>query len=85
MKTLIENSIKILTVPGPMKTIFTPEQTHPRYISLLILVGKEHRFSFTCAEDSEEHSNQITLNIPALTTEEEIKQFIIDEINKIII
>jgi hypothetical protein len=88
MKTLIEESIRIISIPSARKNIFNisdESEKSGNYLSLTQLIHRNANFEFVYTEDDIEYSGMIKIVIPELETEEEIKQFIIDQINNSLI
>jgi hypothetical protein len=89
MKTLIEESIQIISIPSDRKNIFNiideSEKNDTNYLSLTNLQRRVANFEFLYSEEDVEYSSIIKIVIPELETEEGIKQFIIDQINNSLI
>jgi hypothetical protein len=88
MKTLIEKSIVINGIGrNDIKTIFTIEKEEEKndilYRSLDKISGRKLSINFKCLEDVNE--NKIQISIPFNLNEEEVKQFILSEINNSLI
>jgi len=89
MKTLIENSIQIYGMGHPeTKTVFNikneSERQHMRFKSLTKISGRKLSVFFDYDENDQKKSNKLQLVITKSEDENVIKQFIVDEINKIL-
>lgn len=86
MKTLIEKTIVIKGIGHPeTKTVFNieneSERNHIRFKSLVTIAGRKLTVEFNYEEGGIEKSDKIQLSIPRLETENEVKNFILNEIN----
>jgi hypothetical protein len=86
MKTLIEKSIEIYGMGHPdTKTVFNIEnendKNHFRYKSLTVISGRKLTVHFKYNENDKEIGDKIQLSIPRTSDENEIKEFILNEIN----
>jgi hypothetical protein len=86
MKTLIEKSIVIRGIGHPeTKTVFNieneSERNHMRFKHLTFIAGRKLTVEFKYEEDETEKSDKLQVSIPRLETENEIKDFILNEIN----
>jgi hypothetical protein len=85
MKTLIEKSIEIYGMGHPdTKTVFNieteDERNHFRFKDLTIISGRKLSIHFKYSENDTEFNGKIQLVIPKTDSEEEIKNFILVEI-----
>lgn len=86
MKTLIEKSIVIRGIGSPQnKTIFNIENESERNLiefkSLASIAGRKLTVEFKYEEDGTEKSDKLQMTIPIVETENEVKDFILSEIN----
>jgi hypothetical protein len=83
MKTLIENSIKINGIGHPdTKTIFDTEDKKTfRFKPLTDISGRKLSVHFKYSEDDKEIGHKVQMVIPKTDSEEEIKEFILTQIN----
>lgn len=87
IKTLIEKSIVINGMGRPdIKTIFNIENEFEKkqflYRSLQRISGRKLIIDFKYSEGEIENSSKIQTSIPFNLNEDEVKAFILDEINK---
>ena len=85
-KQLVEKSIKINGMGKPgKKTIFTIEndfeKTLPTYSSLKEISGRKLTIEYNYLEDETEKSDRLQMIIPFDLNEDEVKTFILSEIN----
>ena len=86
-KTLIEKSIIINGIGRPdTKTIFTIDNEYEKkehlYKSLDRISGRKLSVDFKYSEGGTETSSKVQLSIPFNLNEDEVKAFILEEINK---
>ena len=86
MKTLIEKSIVIRGIGSPQtKTVFNikneSEKTLMGFKSLTVIAGRKLTIEFKYEEGGIEKSDKIQVSIPRVETENEVKDFILNEIN----
>ena len=86
MKTLIEKSIVIKGIGHPeTKTVFNieneSERNHIRFKSLVTIAGRKLTVEFKFEEDGTEKSDKLQMTIPRVETENEVKDFILSQIN----
>jgi hypothetical protein len=86
MKTLIENTIEIYGIGHPeTKTVFNikneGERNHVRFKPLTVISERKLTIWFKYTENEKEYSDNILLTIIKSNDENEIKEFILNEIN----
>jgi hypothetical protein len=86
-KTLIEKSIVINGMGRPdLKTIFTIEKEEEKndmlYRTLDKISGRKLSIDFKYMENEVETASKVQVSIPFGLNEDEVKTFILDEINK---
>jgi hypothetical protein len=86
-KTLIEKSIVINGMGRPdLKTIFTIEKEEEKndmlYRTLDKISGRKLSIDFKYMENEVEKASKVQVSIPFGLNEDEVKTFILDEINK---
>ena len=86
-KTLIETSIVIKGMGRPdIKTIFNIEKEEDKnnmlYRSLDKISGRKLSVDFKYSEGKTETSSRVQISIPFNLNEDEVKAFILEEINK---
>jgi hypothetical protein len=86
MKTLIENSIKFKGIGHPdTKTIFNiendSEKDDLRYKSLIKISGRKLVVNFDYSEDDNTKTDKFLITVIKSESEDEIKSYILDEIN----
>jgi hypothetical protein len=86
MKTLIEKSIVIRGIGSTQtKTVFNIKNESERNLigfkSLTVISGRKLTVEFKYEEDETEKSDKLQVTIPRLENEDEIKDFILNEIN----
>jgi len=86
MKTLIEKSIVIRGIGSPQtKTVFNIKNESERNLigfkSLTVIAGRKLTVEFKYEEGGIEKSDKIQVSIPRVETENEVKDFILNEIN----
>lgn len=86
MKTLIEKSIIIRGIGHPeTKTVFSieneSERNHRRFTSLTAISGRKLSVFFKYEEDGVESSDKLQLSIITSDSEDDIKSFILQQIN----
>lgn len=86
MKTLIEKSIIIEGIGYEAKTIFSisseADKKRITYKTLDKISGRKINIAFKYSEEETEGSSRIQLSIPFNLNEDEVKAFILEEINK---
>jgi hypothetical protein len=84
MKTLLENTIRPwYTGKGPnFKTIFDSNDTSARkYFNISSLSGKKIYFDYSYQNNEDIIDGTSRVDIPLQLNEQEVKQFIIDQLN----
>lgn len=86
MKTLIEKSIRIGGIGHPeTKTVFgienESERNHPRFKQLTAISGRKLSVFFKYEENGVENSDKLQLSIISSDNENDIKNFILEQIN----
>lgn len=86
MKTLIEKSIVVRGIGRPAtKTVFSidneSEREDPLFKSLTAISGRTLSVWFKFTENGEEKSDRLQLTIIKSDSEQDIKAFILDQIN----
>ena len=85
-KQLVEKSIKINGMGKPgKKTIFTIENDFekglPTYFSIKEISGRKLTIEYNYLEDETEKSDRLQISIPFDLNEDEVKDFILEQIN----